>query len=147
MSSSIDFSAFNYAVDIEIRFADMDALGHVNNAVYLTYFEMARTKYWQDVVKWDWKTLGIIIARAEIDYVSQLTVRDRAKMYIRTSRVGNTSFDLEYALVRKGDDGSELLAAKGMTVCVVFDYEKQKPSPIPSEQRSAMETDTIENIG
>lgn len=131
--------AFNFSTNVEIRFADLDAFGHVNNAIYLTYFEIARSKYWRDAIQWDWKKLGIIIARAEVDYIKQLTVRDTAKVYVRTSRVGTSSFDLQYVLVSVADDGSETIVAKGMTVCVAFNYNLQLPSPIPEAQKKAME--------
>lgn len=147
MSSKQDFSTFNFAADIQIRFADMDNFGHVNNAIYLTYFEIARGRYWRDVIKWDWKALGIIIARAEIDYVSQLTMHHKAKVYLRTSRVGNTSFDIEYAMVRIDGEGAEILVAQGKTVCVVFDYKNQRPTTIPDEQRARMEDDLIPQKG
>ncbi len=139
-----DVSAFRFATSVEIRFADMDAFGHVNNAVYLTYFEHARAKYWKESVRWDWKALGIILARAEVDYVRQLTVRDQAKVYVRTSRVGNSSFDVQYVLVAVGTDGAETLVAKGITTCVAFDFGTQKPCPIPEPQRSAMMRDASE---
>lgn len=141
-----DASAFRFAASVEIRFADMDAFGHVNNAVYLTYFEHARAQYWREIIQWDWKALGIILARAEVDYVRQLTVRDHAKVYVRTSRVGNSSFDLHYALVSVGAESEETLVAQGMTTCVAFDYQTQKPSPIPEPQRTAMQQDAEQNF-
>src|SRR5690554_4597580 len=140
----LDVSLFRFATSVEIRFADMDAFGHVNNAVYLTYFEHARAKYWKEIVAWDWKALGIILARAEVDYVRQLTVRDQAKVYVRTSRVGNSSFDVQYLLVSVGRQGEETLVAKGMTTCVAFDYKAQRPTPTPEPQRAAMLRDAGE---
>lgn len=137
----LKLDTFQYATPIDIRFADMDAFGHVNNAIYLTYFEHARAGYWKEVVQWNWKALGIILARAEIDYIKQLTVRDRAKVYVRTSRVGNSSFDVQYVLVSIQENGEETWVAKGMTTCVAFDYQTQKPTPIPEPQRSAMLSD------
>lgn len=132
---------FQFSTSIDIRFADMDAFGHVNNAIYLTYFEHARAQYWKEIIQWDWKTLGIILARAEVDYVKQLTIRDHVKVYVRTSRVGNTSFDVQYELVSVRQDGEEVLVAKGLTTCVAFNYQTQKPAPIPEPQRSAMHRD------
>ncbi len=140
----MDLSAFHYSSPIEIRFADMDAFGHVNNAVHLTYFEIARSRYWREVIQWDWKALGIIIARAEVDYLRQLTVRDHAKVYVRTSRIGQSSFDLEYVLVTIAADGRETPVAKGMTVCVAFNYTSQLPTPIPEAFRNAMQRDMVQ---
>jgi len=46
---------FKYKTSIETRFADFDMMGHVNNAVYFTYMEIARTKYWKQAIDWDWE--------------------------------------------------------------------------------------------
>jgi len=66
-------SIFKHKTPIEIRFADVDAFGHVNNARFLTYIEMARVKYFDEVVEWgyDWSKEGIILARAEVDTSSR----------------------------------------------------------------------------
>ena len=59
---------------IQIRFADIDVMGHVNNAVYLSYFEMARVHYFKQILgeEWDWNSDGILLARNEIDYLSPI---------------------------------------------------------------------------
>ncbi len=119
----------------------MDALNHVNNAVYLTYFEVARTKYWRDLIEWDWDELGIIIARVEIDFLKQITLKDEIKVYVRTSRVGASSFDLEYAIVSVNKESRQIIHSIGKTVCVCFDYKTNKPTPIPITQRKNMEKD------
>jgi len=54
---------FQYKTLIPIRFADIDAFGHVNNAIYLTYFEIARSAYWEEVIKWDWEKVDLAISK------------------------------------------------------------------------------------
>lgn len=63
----------SHKTPIQLRFKDMDALGHLNNANYLTFFELARIKYFRDTVgtEIDWNKDGMIIARATIDYKNQ----------------------------------------------------------------------------
>lgn len=129
---------FHYKTPIAIRFADIDAFGHVNNAVYLTYFEIARSSYWDEVVQWDWNNMGIIIGRAEINYLKPITLHDHVFAYVRTSRIGNSSFDLEYALV-KLSNGTEELCTTGSTVCVTFDYQQNSPAAIPEAHRIKMQ--------
>ncbi|RZL14136.1 MAG: acyl-CoA thioesterase, partial [Pedobacter sp.] len=58
-------------------------------------------------------------------------------MYVRTSRIGTSSFDLEYLLV-KIKDGKEVVCSKGKTVCVAFDYQTQSSTPIPESEKSKM---------
>jgi acyl-CoA thioester hydrolase len=131
---------FKYKTEIAIRFADMDMFGHANNAVYLTYFEQGRSDYWRDIIKWDWKKTGIIIAKAEVDYLKPILLNERIYGYIKTSRLGNSSWDIEYALVCEGEDGSLSLRTKGKTVQVAIDYATHKPTPIPVLERSLMKS-------
>lgn len=129
---------FTYKTPIHIRFSDMDAFGHVNNAIYLTYFEIARGDYWRNIIEWDWNEMGIILGRSEIDYKKPITLDDEIVCYIRTSRVGNSSFDVEYILMRIKEDGKEEICTTGKTVCISYDYKAGKSMPIPSKQRKKM---------
>jgi len=131
-------SEFNYKTPIIIRFADIDAFGHVNNAVYLTYFEIARSSYWTEVIRWDWDKMGIILGRAEINYLKPIGLNDVVFAYVRTSRIGKSSFDLDYVLV-KAKDGDEEICTTGRTVCVSFDYLLNKSAAIPEEHRLKMQ--------
>ncbi|MDB5014417.1 MAG: thioesterase [Daejeonella sp.] len=130
--------SFNFKTSIPIRFADMDMFGHANNAVYLTYFEIARTAYWKEVINWDWDEIGIIIANAEVSYLQPIKLNDEIRAYVKTSYIGKSSFTLNYALVRV-TSGEEELCTSGKTTCVTFDYKSNKPAPIPEESREKME--------
>ena len=83
---------------ITIRFRDTDTMGHVNNAVYLSYFELARMDYFDKMMnsRWDWTKDGIILARNEIDYLAPVFLLD--KIYVETEvvHVGNSSFTMAY---------------------------------------------------
>jgi len=129
--------SFKYKTVIEMRFADLDMMGHVNNAIYFTYMEIGRTKYWKHAINWDWKTTGVVIGQASIDYIAPIFLGDKINMYVRTSRIGNTSFDLEYLIV-KDENGKEVICSRGKTVCVAYDYTSKKPSPIPEKEREKM---------
>src|ERR1700739_3807021 len=128
---------YKYKTPISIRFSDMDAYGHVNNAVYLTYFEIARSNYWRDVVKWDWNHNGIILARSEVNYLKPITRHDEIACYVRTTRIGNSSFDVMHVLVKITEHGEEICTT-GKTVCISYDYKANKSVPIPSEERTRM---------
>jgi acyl-CoA thioester hydrolase len=123
---------FKHSMRVEVRFVDVDAFGHVNNAHYLTYFEQARVKYFDDIVGWkyDWSKQGIILARVEINYVMPVLFRDEVMIMTRCSRIGNKSFDMEYRLV-KMENGKEVLLADGITVMVAFDYGSNQSILIP----------------
>ncbi len=132
-----EIDSFKYKTAIEMRFADLDMMGHVNNAVYFTYMEVGRTKYWEHAIKWDWHKTGVVIGQAAIDYIAPIFLNDKIDMYVRTSRIGSTSFDLEYLIV-KTINGKEIICSKGKTVCVAFDYGTKKSTPIPDQERAKM---------
>lgn len=129
--------SFKYKTNIETRFADFDMMGHVNNATYFTFMEIARTKYWKQAIQWDWKKTGVVIAQASLEYITPVFLEDKISMYVRTSRIGKSSFDLEYLLI-KMENGKEIICSKGKTVCVAFDYEAKISTPIPEEEKNKM---------
>lgn len=128
---------FNYKTNVPLRFVDFDIMGHVNNSVYFTYLEIARTNYWKEIVNWDWKKTGIVIAHAELDYISPIVPNDQIAVHVKTTRIGNTSFDLEYQIVKvKGAE--EFICSKGKTVCIAIDYATGKPTSIPTDEKQKM---------
>lgn len=129
--------SFKYKTVIETRFADFDMMGHVNNATYFTYMEIARAKYWNHAIQWDWKKTGVVIAQASLDYILPVFMDDKVSIYVRTSRIGQSSFDLEYLLV-KLVNGQEEICNKGKTICVAFDYASKRSFPIPREEKERM---------
>jgi acyl-CoA thioester hydrolase len=132
-----NLSNYKYKTPISIRFSDMDAYGHVNNAVYLTYFEIARSNYWRDIIEWNWNQNGIILGRSEINYLKPLTLNDQIVCYVRTTRIGNSSFDVMHVLVKVTPNGEEICTT-GKTVCISYDYTANKSVPIPKAQRQKM---------
>lgn len=132
-----DLTAFRYKMPITVRFADLDVLGHLNNAKYLTYVEQVRIKYVRDVCSWQgqWHTLGMILARTEIDYKLPIAFDDAVMAYVRVSRLGGKSFDMSYILTRQREVEGEKIAAEVKTVMVSYDYERDTTIEIPSNWR------------
>ncbi len=134
-SSHIDH--FKYKTHIEMRLTDSDRMGHVNHAVYFTYLEIARSHYWQHAIHWDWKKTGVVIRHASIDYLHPIFPEDKINVYVRTSRIGQSSFDLEYLIVKQVNL-QEIPCSKGSTTCVAIDYHTKKPTPVPEKERQKM---------
>ena len=128
---------YKYKTPIAIRFSDIDAVGHVNNAIYLTYFEEARLKYWSEAIQWNWSESGVIVGRSEVNYLKPILLHDKISCYIRTTRIGNSSFDIMHVLVRQTDHGEEICTT-GKTVCISYDYKANKSTPIPLAERTRM---------
>src|SRR5688500_14260905 len=97
----MEFLGFRHVTPVQLRFKDLDSMGHVNNANHFTYMELARVHYFHDVIAEnnDWSQNGFILAKMTIDYKLPLMMGDEVVVFTRCSRVGNKSFDLEYALV------------------------------------------------
>ncbi len=131
------FDSYKYKTGLEMRFVDFDMMGHANNSVYFTYLEIARTKYWRHAISWDWKKTGVVIAKASLDYINPIFPDDKIIIYVRTSRIGKSSFDLEYLIV-KTVNNKEVLCSKAKTVCVAFDYNTKKPTEIPHTEKEKM---------
>ena len=108
-------SDYKYKTSIAIRFSDIDNVGHVNNAIYLTYFEVARINYWREIINWNLNENGIIVGRSEVNYLKQITLDDQIFCYVRTTRIGNSSFDVMHVIVKLTPHGEEICTT-GKTV-------------------------------
>ena len=121
-------------VPVDVRFRDIDAVGHVNNAVYLTYLEQARLAYWMKLTgKSALRDIDIILARVEIDYRSPIAFGENVEVAIRCVSMKRTSCVLELRLTERV---SGRLVAEARNVLVYFDYKAQRPQPIPEEIRA-----------
>ena len=127
---------FRFTYPLQVRFRDMDALGHVNNAVYLTYFEAARMAYWMHVNgRSDLSSMDMILARAEVDYRAPVAFGDELEVGVRCVSVKRSSFVLEQALVERR---SGRLVAQARKVLVHYDYAEGKSRPLTEDQRQRL---------
>jgi acyl-CoA thioester hydrolase len=132
---------FPITVPIEVRFGDLDALGHVNNALYLTYDEIARMHYLRRVGAMI-DSGHFVMARAEVDYLKPVTLNQRVELSLRVVRVGNSSFQTLGELRADG-----VLSAR--TKVVVVWLEEGQPARIPDWMRGAigaLETQSVEGL-
>lgn len=121
---------------IEVRFRDLDALGHVNNAVYLTYLESARIAFWLHVTKRSGlDALDMILARVEIDYRSPLSYGEAVDVTVRCASMRRSSFVLEFAAVERS---AGRLVAEARKVLVHYDYAASRSLALPAELRDLL---------
>jgi acyl-CoA thioester hydrolase len=121
---------------LQIRFADLDILGHVNNSVYLTYFELARLHYFRELVgdHWDWKKDGMVLVKNEIEYLKPVVVTDNPEIEMMVANIGTKSFSLYYELTVKG-----VLHTKGISVQVCYDSISGQSITIPEKMKEALQ--------
>jgi acyl-CoA thioester hydrolase len=118
------------------RFSDLDPMGHVNNAVYLTWIENARIEFLRQLGafdKPDTTEMAMILARVQLDFRTPVGFGDEIEVGVRTARLGTKSFDLAYEL-RRGDQ----IVANATTVLVAYDYKNNSSKEIPDEWRQRL---------
>ncbi|HYY48561.1 MAG TPA: thioesterase family protein [Thermoplasmata archaeon] len=126
-----------FTTDIQVRFRDIDGMGHVNNAVYLSYAELARTQFYMKFAgKRSLDEIDFILAHVDIDYESQAVWGDQIQVALWPSKIGTSSFTLSYEITEKR---SGRVLARARSVLVSYDYEKKKAKPIPSDFRALLE--------
>jgi len=125
-----------FVVPMQVTFRDLDYFGHVNNAVYFSYFEWARTLLWLRLHgKRDPRDIGFIVARAECVFKKQIEM-EPIEVWVRIGEMRNTSLDTLYE-IRKNH--GEELAATGTVVVVLFDWKTNAKRPITDELRRRVE--------
>lgn len=112
------------------RWSDMDALGHVNNSKYLTYFEQARLEWLLEIAPncMDNATIGPVIVNAFCTYLKPIHHPQEFDIYLYSGEPGRSSFEMYYEL--KNLEGDQLFAT-GSTKVVWVDYNKGKSCPLP----------------
>ena len=121
---------------IEIRWRDQDAYGHVNNAVYLTYLEEVRDEWLERVLGDSGDAWGYVTARVAIDFRRELTQDDDnvvARLWL--TRIGTSSVTTREEIVTVGGE----LAAEAEAVLVARDTETGRSRPLSDAERAALE--------
>jgi len=137
---------FAHTCSIEVRFADTDAMGHVNNSNYLTYAEIARVAYYERVtgaplpVRIHGSEEGMILAEIRITYRSAAFYGETLLVETRVERIGRSSFQMVHRLTApESRHGSARLIAVADSVLVTYDYQAERPIAVPPALVAAIE--------
>lgn len=130
-------NGFPYSCAVEVRYLDIDAANHVNNAVLVTYLEIARMRLWQERFGFSGQASEIpyVLARLAIDYRSPILLDDTVEIGLGVTRIGSTSFTLVYRVEAAGR-----LAAEAESIQVEVDLATGRPRPIPADLRELLGT-------
>ena len=125
---------FRHRTTLQVRFRDIDAFAHVNNAVFFSYVEQARIRYLLDVLQpgVGFDRLPLILARVELDYRSPIAFGEDVTVETRVDRVGRSSFGMSHR-VTAGPDGR--VVGDVRTVLVTYDYGVARPMLVPDDWR------------
>ena len=116
-----------HRIDIQVRFADTDAVGHINNASYATWSELARLRFLEESGH---APVNFILAHLSIDFRRQVDYTDTVDVESRVTAIGNSSFTMARVVHANG-----AVAAEVKSVIVSFDYQAQRSVPIPAAFR------------
>ena len=120
-------------ITLQVRYRDLDTLGHVNNAVYLSYFELGRIDFIRKYIgSFDASSVNFVLAHVEIDFRKPILMPDNIILETCISGTGNTSFTFRH-IIRNGDDGS--IYCNGKTVAVLISSSDKKPKKLPDNFR------------
>jgi acyl-CoA thioester hydrolase len=126
---------FRFYQPIQVRYNDIDAQGHVNNAKYVTYIEYARFRYITELGLWDGKSfmdLGLVVADCHISYLAPIKLDQRIRVGTRVSRIGNKS--LVFSSIIEEEDTAKVMAT-AETVMVSYDYNTETTIPVSRDWR------------
>lgn len=137
--------SFRFKTSSRTRFGETDAFGHINNVSYFTYFEQARIDYFENLEIFEQLNIRksllaepndniVVTANLECHYLSELLYGQNIDTYVRTARLGNSSFDLEYAIV---DDKNNLIAV-GQGSIVYINRTTKKGEPLPERVKKTI---------
>ena len=128
---------------IATRYSDYDTKGHVNNAVYLTYFEWSRVQAWQQraggagIAAADIADPPLIVAEARVKYVSPANIGVPLAIEISVKEIRTKGFSFAYRIV--APEENDRVVAEGETVQVAYDYAAGRTMAIPPEMRAALD--------
>lgn len=129
--------AEKFAMPIVVRFRDIDAMGHVNNAVFLTYFEEARKAFFFKILKTsDLTAFPFVLAHISCDYIRPVRLNTPLSLSLWVKEIGKKSFQLGYRLTDPLDES--IVYAAGESVQVCFDYRLGRSMEVPAELKQKL---------
>ena len=128
---------FRHRTSLQVRFRDTDAFGHVNNAVFFSYAELARIRYFLDVLRPEgpFDRMPLILARAAIDFRSPIQFGEEVTVDTRVDRIGRSSIAMRHRMSATPD---ARVVGEVESVLVTYDYAVAQPMPVPDEWRRLM---------
>lgn len=126
-----------FSTSIGVRFRDLDAMGHVNNSVFFTYFEQGRIDFSHKVFQMsDPSDFRFIMAHIRCDFLIPVKLGHRLTLKIWVSSIGEKSFGYGYKLVERSDES--VVFATGESVQVCYDYTESRSIPVPDEMKAKL---------
>ena len=135
-----DLSLFHHRSDLQLRFNDVDVLGHVNNTVYFSFYDTGKALYFSAIhgKRMSWEKVDRIIANINCAFMAPIIYGEEIEVLTRCESIGEKSFKLLQAIREKT---SGIIKSACETVMVSFDPHTGKAIELPQEWREALEND------
>ncbi len=127
---------FVCSAETDVRYRDLDTLGHVNNGVYVAYMEFGRTAYFHRYLaeEIDWKTKGFVIGTNHIVYAKPLYLFDKVRIFTGIGKIGEKSITAVQLIQNQRGDN----IAYAYSVLVALDFVTGKTIPVPADWKKKM---------
>lgn len=137
MTTEINLKDFKHSIPVQLRFNDIDILGHLNNIVYFSLYDLAKARFLEIIRKGnvDWKRVECVIANINCTYIKQIKFGEEIEVKTRCIRIGDKSFTLQQCLV---EIPTQEVRSVCETVMVCFDPDTAKSAPMKPEFRRAL---------
>jgi len=128
---------FKHTFPVQLRFSDVDRFGHVNNSVYFSLYDLAKTTYFNDVMGngTDWDSLGVVAANIQANFLSPIFFDENIAIETTTTHLGNKSFTLFQRAINTDTQEVKCLC---QTIMVAFNLTEKISMPIPEEFKHAI---------
>lgn len=128
---------FKHIFPVQLRFSDVDSFGHVNNSVYFSLYDLAKTTYFNDVLGnlIDWNKMGIVVANIQANFIAPIFFSENVAIETTTMHLGNKSFTLFQRAINMD---TQEIKCTCQTVCVGYNVKEQISVPIDEALKEAI---------
>jgi acyl-CoA thioester hydrolase len=135
MTLPVDVNQFPFRSPAKVRFCETDANGHMSHVTTIIYMEQARTEFMNGLGLFDRERMEaegktFVLASQSVNYRSQAYFNDQLDTYLRVSRIGSSSLDMEYVILNRK---KQTIVSTGTSTMVYFDVRSQKSTPLPAD--------------
>lgn len=131
-----------HTTPIQIRFNDIDIAAHVNNAVYQNYFDLAKTRFFDDIFGdlIDWETKGLVVAHIAIDYFNPTYFKDDIVVESSINTIGSKSFEMTQVVRTKGSVDKNDIKCVSKSIMVAYHYKEAYSFVLPDSWVEALKS-------
>lgn len=129
---------FRHKLPVQLRFNDVDMFGHVNNTVYLQFFDLGKLRYFEDALgkDFDKSGLAVVVVNINCDFFEPSFLKENLEVLTQTVHIGDKSITLEQRVVNSATGSVKCLCR---TVMAGFDPHTLQSAAIPDRHRAAIE--------